>query len=155
GYSQRVVYLNDHQMCALTPQKWEVLDGESAAVSATIHSLDWEPEDSDRGDYEHFMLKEICEQPEVIERAMAGRLHTGGATADFGGLNVDPQQLRQIDRIIMTACGTSYHAALIGEYMLEQFARVPVEVEYASEFRYRNPPLERDTVVLGITQSGE
>src|SRR5262249_56556506 len=97
GYSQRVVYLNDHQLCALTPQKWEVFDGERASVSATIHRLDWDPEDSDRGDYEHFMLKEIYEQPEVIERAMAGRLHAAGATAHFGGLNLDPQQLRQID----------------------------------------------------------
>jgi glucosamine--fructose-6-phosphate aminotransferase (isomerizing) len=86
---------------------------------------------------------------------MAGRLDEAEATAHFGGLNLDAGQLRQIDRLVLTACGTSYHAALIGEYLFEQFARIPVEVEYASEFRYRNPPLDRNTVVLGITQSGE
>jgi len=91
----------------------------------------------------------------VLERAMAGRLDVAEATAHFGGLNLDAQQLRQIDRIIMTACGTSYHAALIGEYLFEQFARIPVEVEYASEFRYRNPPVDKNTIVVGITQSGE
>ena len=117
--------------------------------------LDWEPGDADKGDFEHYMLKEIYEQPEVLERAMAGRLDEAEATAHFGGLNLDAQQLRQVDRIILTACGTSYHAALVGEYLFEEFARIPVEVEYASEFRYRNPPLDRNTIVLGITQSGE
>src|SRR6185369_6025000 len=85
----------------------------------------------------------------------AGRLDESECTAHFGGLNLTPQQLRQVERVIMTACGTSYHAGLIGEYMFEALARLPVEVEYASEFRYRNPPLERHTIVLGITQSGE
>ena len=155
GYTQRVVYLEDHQMCVLTPERWELLDADHASMDAEVHALEWEPGDSERGDFEHHMLKEIYEQPEVIERAMAGRLDIAEATAHFGGLNLDPQQLRQVDRIIMTACGTSYHAALIGEHLFEQFARMPVEVEYASEFRYRNPPLEKNTIVLGITQSGE
>jgi glucosamine--fructose-6-phosphate aminotransferase (isomerizing) len=155
GYTQRVVYLHDHQMCVLSPGHWEVLDAELAATDAEVHTLSWEPGDADKGDYEHFMLKEIFEQPEVLERAMAGRLDETEATAHFGGLNLDAQQLHHIDRVIMTACGTSYHAALIGEYLFEQFARIPVEVEYASEFRYRNPPLERNTIVIGITQSGE
>lgn len=155
AHTKRVVYLKDHQVCAITPDKWEVLNDESDRVSATVHDLDMELEDTDRGDYEHFMLKEIYEQPEVLERAMAGRLNAAESTAHFGGLNVDAQELRQVDRVIMTACGTSYHAALIGEYLFEQFARLPVEVEYASEFRYRNPPLDKNTIVLGITQSGE
>ena len=86
---------------------------------------------------------------------MRGRLDDADATAHFGGLNLDAQQLRQADRIILTACGTSYHAALVGEYLFEEFARIPVEVEYASEFRYRNPPIDRNTIVLAITQSGE
>ena len=123
--------------------------------AAEVHKLDWAPADTDKGDFEHYMLKEIYEQPEVLERALAGRFDQAEATAHFGGLNIDPSELRQIDRVIMTACGTSYHAALIGESLFEQFARIPVEVEYASEFRYRNPPLEKNTVVLGITQSGE
>src|SRR5213083_1800742 len=101
------------------------------------------------------MLKEIYEQPEALENAMRGRLSDSDATAHFGGLNLDTQHLRDAERIIMTACGTSYHAALVGEYLIEEFARIPVEVEYASEFRYRNPPMDRNTIVLSITQSGE
>src|SRR2546426_12763955 len=101
------------------------------------------------------MLKEIHEQPDALRNAMRGRLDEGEGSAHFGGLNLDPQRLRQVDRIIMTACGTSYHAALVGEYLFEEFARIPVEVEYASEFRYRNPPIDRNTIVLAITQSGE
>jgi glucosamine--fructose-6-phosphate aminotransferase (isomerizing) len=155
GYSQRVVYLKDSQMCLLTPERWDVLDPDLLAAPPSVHALDWEVGDTDKGDFEHFMLKEIYEQPEVLERAMAGRLDQAQATAHFGGLNLSAQELRQVDRIVMTACGTSYHAALIGEHLFEQFARLPVEVEYASEFRYRNPPLERNTIVLGITQSGE
>jgi glucosamine--fructose-6-phosphate aminotransferase (isomerizing) len=155
GYTERVIYLHDRQICSLSPQRWDILSAENQSVSAQVHKLDWTPGDSDKGDFEHFMLKEIYEQPEALERAMAGRLDENEATAHFGGLNLTPQELRGIDRIILTACGTSFHAAILGEYLIEQFARIPVEVEYASEFRYRNPPLERNTVVLGITQSGE
>jgi glucosamine--fructose-6-phosphate aminotransferase (isomerizing) len=101
------------------------------------------------------MLKEIYEQPEALENALRGRLSDADATAHFGGLNLDTQQLRRAERLILTACGTSYHAALVGEYLFEEFARIPVEVEYASEFRYRNPPIDRNTVVIALTQSGE
>ena len=155
GYTQRVIYLEDHQMCVLTPEHCEILAANNSATEAEIHALDWTPGDAELGDFEHYMLKEIFEQPEVIERAMAGRLDVAEATAHFGGLNLDAGQLRQVDRIIMTACGTSYHAALIGEHLFEQFARIPVEVEYASEFRYRYPPMEKNTIIVGITQSGE
>jgi glutamine---fructose-6-phosphate transaminase (isomerizing) len=155
GYSERVVYLDDRQLCVLTPGEWHIVQPDCQAAAPTVHQLDWEPEDAECGEFAHFMLKEIYEQPEVLERAMAGRLDDADCTAHFGGLNIDPQQLRRADRIIMTACGTSYHAALVGEYLFEEFCRMPVEVEYASEFRYRNPPLDRNTIVLGITQSGE
>jgi glucosamine--fructose-6-phosphate aminotransferase (isomerizing) len=155
GYSEKVVYLDDRQMCLLTPEKWRILPPDRESASPTIHNLDWLPEDAERGAFEHYMLKEIYEQPEVLERAMAGRLDDADCTAHFGGLNLDAQQLRRVDRVVMTACGTSYHAALLGEYLFEQMARIPVEVEYASELRYRNPPLDRNTIVLGITQSGE
>src|SRR5205823_1909835 len=124
-------------------------------VDATIHSIDWDPGDADKGDFEHHMLKEIYEQPEALENAMRGRLSDEDASAHFGGLNLDARQLRRAERFIFTACGTSYHAALVGEYLFEELARIPVEVEYASEFRYRNPPMERNTIVLTITQSGE
>jgi glucosamine--fructose-6-phosphate aminotransferase (isomerizing) len=155
GHSQRVVYLDDHQLCRLTPGEWQVLGRNGNDGASLVQTLDWDPGDGDKGDFEHHMLKEIYEQPEVIERALAGRLDEPEATAHFGGLNLDARQLAEVGRVVMTACGTSFHAALIGEHLIEQFARIPVEVEYASEFRYRNAPLERNTVVLGITQSGE
>jgi glucosamine--fructose-6-phosphate aminotransferase (isomerizing) len=153
--TQKVVYLKDRQLCVLTPERWEVLDQERESVPASVHDISLEAGEADKGPFEHYMLKEIYEQPEALENAMRGRLDEADATAHFGGLNLDPQQLRRADRIILTACGTSYHAALVGEYLFEEFARMPVEVEYASEFRYRNPPVDRNTIVIAITQSGE
>jgi glucosamine--fructose-6-phosphate aminotransferase (isomerizing) len=155
GSTAKVVYLHDHQMCVLTPDEWHILDQEQSKVDARVDNIDWEPGDADKGAYEHHMLKEIYEQPEALENAMRGRLSDSDASAHFGGLNLDTQQLRRADRLILTACGTSYHAALVGEYLFEEFARMPVEVEYASEFRYRNPPIDRNTIVIAITQSGE
>jgi glucosamine--fructose-6-phosphate aminotransferase (isomerizing) len=157
GYADKVVYLSDRQICALTETDWEIRDHDLAPVSVAVSDIGSYLGDGDaeRGDFPHYMLKEIYEQPDALESAMRGRLADADCTAHFGGLNLSAQQLRQIDRVIMTACGTSYHAALVGEYLFEEFARVPVEVEYASEFRYRNPPIDRSTVVLAITQSGE
>jgi len=155
GQADKVVFLEDRQMCLLTPDEWRVFNEDRAPANAHVHQLDWDPGDCDKGAFDHFMLKEIYEQPEVIERAMAGRFDEAEGTAHFGGLNLNARVLRDVDRIILTACGTSYHAALIGEYLIESLARIPVEVEYASEFRYRNPPLDRKSIVLGITQSGE
>ncbi|MBI3821398.1 MAG: glutamine--fructose-6-phosphate transaminase (isomerizing) [Planctomycetes bacterium] len=155
GQTQKVVYLQDGQMCILRPEAWHILDANHARIDATIHNIDWDPGESDKGDFEHHMLKEIYEQPEALENAMRGRLSDEDASAHFGGLNLDARQLRRAERFIFTACGTSYHAALVGEYLFEEFARIPVEVEYASELRYRNPPMERNTIVLAITQSGE
>ena len=109
----------------------------------------------EKGGYEHFMLKEIFEQPDAVRNAMRGRLNVEEGLARLGGLNMTPEQLREIRRIIILGCGTSWHAGLIGEYMLEEFARIPVEVEYASEFRYRNPIVDEGTLVLVISQSGE
>jgi glutamine---fructose-6-phosphate transaminase (isomerizing) len=154
-YTEKVVYLQDHQMCVLTADSWQIFDQDSIRVDARVHLIDWDAGDADKGDFEHYMLKEIYEQPEALENAMRGRLSDSDASSHFGGLNLDSQQLRQAERLILTACGTSYHAALVGEYLFEEFARIPVEVEYASEFRYRNPPLDRNTIVLAITQSGE
>ncbi len=155
GQTDQVVYLHDRQMCVLTPDEWHILDQARERVSASIQQIDWDPGDTDKGEFEHHMLKEIHEQPEALENGLRGRLDDADATAHFGGLNLDTQQLRRADRIILTGCGTSYHAALVGEYLIEDFARIPVEVEYASEFRYRNPPIDRNTIVIAITQSGE
>jgi glucosamine--fructose-6-phosphate aminotransferase (isomerizing) len=155
GHTDKVVYLNDRQLCVLTSEDCQILDQDWSPVEVCVQGIDWEPEDTDKGIFEHYMLKEIYEQPEALENAMRGRLDDVDGSAHFGGLNLDTQQLRRVDRVIMTACGTSYHAALVGEYLFEELARVPVEVEYASEFRYRNPPIDRNTIVLAITQSGE
>jgi glucosamine--fructose-6-phosphate aminotransferase (isomerizing) len=155
GQARQVVYLEDHQVCELTADDWRVSDQGRGNVRASVHPISWETGEADKGGFDHYMLKEIYEQPQALENAMRGRLDDADATAHFGGLNLDPQRLRQVERIILTACGTSYHAALVGEYLFEEFARIPVEVEYASEFRYRNPPIDRSTIVIAITQSGE
>ncbi|HEV3384328.1 MAG TPA: glutamine--fructose-6-phosphate transaminase (isomerizing), partial [Gemmata sp.] len=157
GYADKVVYLNDKQLCVLNGNDWEIRDQDHAPAEVSVQDIGnfLGTGDAERGDYPHFMLKEIYEQPETVANAMRGRLEDGDATAHFGGLNLTAQQLRQIDRVIMTACGTSYHAGLVGEYLIEELARLPVEVEYASEFRYRNPPVDRSTITLAITQSGE
>src|SRR5262249_52765773 len=153
--TQKVVYLDDHQLAALRHEGWQVLDANQSRVDATVHQIEATTGDADKGAFGHYMLKEIYEQPEALENAMRGRLADEDASAHFGGLNISPRQLRRCDRLIFTACGTSYHAALVGEYLFEELARMPVEVEYASEFRYRNPPLDRNTIVLALTQSGE
>jgi glucosamine--fructose-6-phosphate aminotransferase (isomerizing) len=154
-HTEKVVYLHDYQMCVLTPDAWYILDEDQVPVEASIQQIDWDVADMDYNGFEHYMLKEIYEQPEALENAMRGRLRDSDASAHFGGLNLSTQQLRRAERLILTACGTSYHAALVGEYLFEEYARIPVEVEYASEFRYRNPPIDRNTIVLAITQSGE
>jgi glucosamine--fructose-6-phosphate aminotransferase (isomerizing) len=155
GRTDRVVYLQDRQLCVVEADSWHVLDRRCERVNAAVCPVEVSEGDSDKGEFAHHMLKEIYEQPEALENAMRGRLDDADASAHFGGLNLTPAQLRRAERIILTGCGTSYHAALVGEYMIEQFARIPVEVEYASEFRYRNPPIDRNTIVIAITQSGE
>jgi glucosamine--fructose-6-phosphate aminotransferase (isomerizing) len=140
----------DEMGYAIQTQDLDVVDVPPLDISNFLGTSD-----AELGEFPHYMLKEIYEQPETLANAMRGRLVDADATAHFGGLNLSAQHLRQVDRVIMTACGTSYHAALVGEYLFEELARVPVEVEYASEFRYRNPPIDRNTVVLAITQSGE
>ncbi len=155
GHAAKVVYLQDQQLCVLTADEWRILDADRLPVEPHIQEIDAGLGDADKNGFPHYMLKEIYEQPEALENALRGRLSDSDASAHFGGLNLDSQQLRQAERLILTACGTSYHAALVGEYLFEAFARIPVEVEYASEFRYRNPPIDRNTIVLAITQSGE
>jgi glutamine---fructose-6-phosphate transaminase (isomerizing) len=155
GCTENVVYLQDGQMCVLRSDTWHVFDNNHIRIDAPVHRIDWEIGDAEKGRFEHYMLKEIYEQPEALENATRGRLSDEDATAHFGGLNLDARQLRRAERFVFTACGTSYHAALVGEYLFEELARIPVEVEYASEFRYRNAPMERNTIVLAITQSGE
>jgi glucosamine--fructose-6-phosphate aminotransferase (isomerizing) len=155
GHTQEVVYLSDHELVALTPRGMQLHHRDSGQHAPNVQTLEQQETDSDLNGFEHYMLKEIFEQPETIRNAMRGRLDEDEATAKFGGLNLTPQQLRRIDRVVLTGCGTSWHAGLVGEYLIEEFARIPTEVEYASELRYRNPPLSTSTMVFAITQSGE
>ena len=155
GRAQQIVYLADHEIAVVTEDSIRVIHRDQGDVGHDIQQLEIEAGDIDLGGFPHFMLKEIYEQPETIRAAMRGRLDHDAATAVFGGLNLSTQQLRGIDRFVLTACGTSWHASLVGETMIETLARIPVEVEYASELRYRNPPLSSQTLLFALTQSGE
>ncbi len=155
GYTDQIVYLADHQLAVLTRKGFTVRHRDSGLISPNIELFEQDSAAVSLEGFDHYMLKEIYEQPESLKNAMRGRLDDQDATAKFGGLNLTPQQLRSVDRIILTGCGTSWHSALVGEYLIEELARIPVEVEYASELRYRNPPIDNNTLVFGITQSGE
>ncbi|PQO30903.1 glutamine--fructose-6-phosphate transaminase (isomerizing) [Bremerella cremea] len=155
GYTEKIVYLTDHQIALLKADSLQIAHRDLGEVAHSVEKLEIASGDVELGEFEHYMLKEIFEQPQSLENAMRGRLSLDNATAVFGGLNLSPQELRSVDRILLTACGTSWHAAMVGEYMIEEMARIPVEVEYASELRYRNPPVPQRTLVFGITQSGE
>ncbi len=154
-HTRQVIYLDDGEMAVLTPDGFHTATVALERVEKEVHDVDWDLSQIEKGGYEHFMLKEIFEQPDAVRNAMRGRLNVEEGLARLGGLNMTPEQLREIRRIIILGCGTSWHAGLIGEYMLEEFARIPVEVEYASEFRYRNPIVDEGTLVLVISQSGE
>jgi glucosamine--fructose-6-phosphate aminotransferase (isomerizing) len=155
GFTDRIVYLADHQVAVLHADTLEVSHRDSGIVTHDVQALGVESTQVEMGDYDHYMLKEIFEQPESLRNTMRGRLNEENATAVFGGLNLKPHDLRKVRRIIFTACGTSWHSALVGEYLLEEIAQIPVEVEYASELRYRNPPMDHSALVFAITQSGE
>ncbi|MGA9779105.1 MAG: glutamine--fructose-6-phosphate transaminase (isomerizing) [Limisphaerales bacterium] len=155
AHTKKVVYLNDYDVATVTPERFDVLNLGTDTANVQISNLEFSQEDAVRGKYAHFMLKEIFEQPRTVENALRGRVDKEGATAKFGGLNLTAAQLRTVERIVIAASGTSWHAALVGEYLIEELAQIPVEVEFAHEFCYRNAPLERDTVLLVISQSGE
>ena len=154
-YTRKVVYLNDGELVIVRRRGFKVFSVDDVKLKKTIHELEWDLEQIEKGGYEHFMLKEIMEQPSALEDAMRGRLYTEEPFVQLGGLLDSLDQLRSADRIILCACGTSWHAALVGEYLVEAWARIPVEVEYASEFRYRNPILRQGDAVLVVSQSGE
>ena len=154
-YTKNVVYLNDGEMAIVRRDGYEVFEISGKPVAKEVHALEWNLEEIEKGGYEHFMLKEIFEQPEALEDAMRGRIRLHDNQIKLGGLEDVLPQLVAADRIVICACGTSWHAGLVGEYLIERHARIPVEVEYASEFRYRNPILQDGDVVLVISQSGE
>ncbi|HTN74486.1 MAG TPA: glutamine--fructose-6-phosphate transaminase (isomerizing), partial [Pirellulaceae bacterium] len=155
GQTDKIVYLADHQIAIITAETLQVSHRDAGQVSHRVETLEMNTDAVGLNGFPHYMLKEIFEQPQSLADTMRGRLCDEDATSVFGGLNMTPEQLRQVNRIILTACGTSWHAALVGEYLIEEFARIPVEVEYASELRYRNPPVDQGTLLFAITQSGE
>ena len=155
GHATNIIRLADHEIAIIQRNNLRIIHRDSGRVEPLTMPLNLEVTDVTRGDFDHFMLKEIYDQPETIAAAMRGRLSREDATAIFGGLNLSATRLQSTRKILLTGCGTSWHAAMLGEYLIEQFARLPVEVEYASELRYRNPPLEEGTLLFALTQSGE
>ena len=158
GHTQKIVYLEDNDVITIGKNKFEIKnikDIKSKNVNREIQEVDADLEMAQKGDYPHFMLKEIFEQPEALKNCTRGRLLLADGNAKLAGLDNSLKELRAIDRIIIIACGTSYYAAMVGEYLIEEWAGIPVEVEYASEFRYRNPIIGSNTLIFTISQSGE
>jgi len=155
AYTRDAVYLNDFDVVAAGPDKFEISSLAGDSTEHPVSKVDFTAEDVGKGDYPHYMLKEIFEQPNTVRDAMRGRLNTEESTAKLGGLNMAPAQLRDVGRIVLTGCGTALHAARVGEYLIERMASIPTEVDYASEFRHRNTPMTPETLVFAISQSGE
>jgi len=155
AHTRSVVYLDEGEIAVVRPGDYRILDLHAVEKEKAVTQVDWDLATVERGGHAHFMLKEIMEQPESLRNTLRGRLLEEEGTPRLGGLNLSDEELLQVNRIVLTACGTSWHAALIGEYMMEELARIPTEVEYASEFRYRNPIVDEHTLVVGISQSGE
>lgn len=154
-HTKKVLFLNDGEVAVMTPENHAVYKLSQKRVKRTPEELMWDAEEAKKGGYEHFMLKEIMEAPEVVLNTTRGRLIPNKGVAKLGGLESVAKQLEKIERIIIVGCGTAYYAGLIGEYMLEELAGIPVEVELASEFRYRSPVLNQRTALIAISQSGE
>lgn len=155
GRATNVIYLEDNQIASVTADNCDIVTIGNKPINYTVSEIDWQLESADIGNFEHYMQKEIFEQPQVLENAIRGRISDDNSTAILNGLNMSASEMRQIDRIMFCACGTAWHACLVAEYLIEKYARIPVEVEYASEFRYRNAPLDKNTLVFVISQSGE
>jgi glucosamine--fructose-6-phosphate aminotransferase (isomerizing) len=155
AHTRQVVYLDDGDVAVVEQDRYRVLDAHAQPIPRQVDRIHWDLAAIERGGYDHFMLKEIFEQPASVENTMRGRLILDDGTAKLGGLNLTHEQLLAIDNIIITACGTSWHSALIGEMLIEELCRIPVEVEYASEFRYKNPIVNERTLCIVISQSGE
>jgi glutamine---fructose-6-phosphate transaminase (isomerizing) len=154
-YTKKVIYLQDEEVAVIKDGQLTIKSIDNEIQSPIVHEIDMEIEAIEKGGYEYFMLKEIHQQPETIADAMRGRIDAQEGWATLGGMQSNINRIANSDRHIMIACGTSWHSALIGEYLLEDLARLPVEVEYASEFRYRNPILTFKDTVVAISQSGE
>jgi glutamine---fructose-6-phosphate transaminase (isomerizing) len=153
GETRQVVFPDDGDIVAITPDSVEFIRGDGQPVSHDTLELDWDDESAEKGGYETFMLKEIYEQPEAVAETIGDRARHGKLVLE--GLGMDDEQLRRLRRIVILACGTAYHAGVVGRYVMEEWGRVPVEPDIASEWIYRNPVIDEDTLVIGISQSGE
>ncbi len=154
-HTKEVIYLDSREIGILTPEGVQTISAENERLDKKVHFIDFDIATVEKGGYDHFMLKEIFEQPQTVHDAMRGRLQVEEGSAHLGGINDHIGAILHADQRYFTACGTSWHAALIGEILMEQFAHLPAEVEYASEFRYREPLVDRRSVVFAISQSGE
>ena len=155
-HTKKVIYLNDYDLAVITETEVKIHNLKDAKpVKRQAELLDFDNEQAQLGDFEHFMLKEIFDAPATIRSATLGRANTENGIVKLGGLESVAGQLRYIDRIVIVACGTSYYAGMVGEYLIEELAGIPVEVQLASEFKYRNEPFSRSTAILAISQSGE
>ena len=155
SYTRRVIYLNDDDIALVKADDVQICNIDTIPVLRETAHIDWDPEAAEKVGYEHFMLKEIFEQPESIGNAIRGRLNLENGNAILQGLNFTQREIVEISNVIITACGTSFNAGLVGEYFFEDLAHVPTEVAQAAEFRYRNPIIQLNSLVLAISQSGE
>jgi glucosamine--fructose-6-phosphate aminotransferase (isomerizing) len=154
-HTRNVFYVHDGEVAVITKDKYEVFDANAAQISKETEKLEQEVTEAVKGNFEHFMLKEIFEQPQVIRNTLLSRFLPEYGTAKLDGITIDVNELLSVDRIIFLACGTSWHAAYIGAYILEERARIPTQVEISSEYRYKNPIVTDNTLVIAISQSGE
>ncbi|OGC03793.1 glutamine--fructose-6-phosphate aminotransferase [candidate division WOR-1 bacterium RIFOXYA12_FULL_43_27] len=154
-YTSRVIYLNDYELAVITENDIVIKDRDGKTLKKNISFISWDPESAEKCGYTHFMLKEIHEQPNAIRKTIEGRISAESANIHFDELNLTEKEIKNINRVVFTACGTSWHAALVGEYLIEQMVKLPAEVEYAAEFRYRHPVIDDKTLVIAISQSGE
>lgn len=155
NHTKNVIYLEDGEMAVLKKDSFQIKTIKDEDIHREVMKIEYDLEEIEKGGYEHFMLKEICEQPDAIQNTYRGRINFETGVVKLGGLDSVKDKLINAKRIIITGCGTAWHAGLVGEYMLEQYCRIPTEVEYASEFRYRNPIINNDDIVILISQSGE
>jgi len=154
-HTRRMIFLESRQMAVITAKGWEVTDLDGQPVTPEVHAIAWDPVSAVKGEYKHFMQKEIFEQPRSIIDTLGGRLDFEAGRVNLAEMNLTPEVVARINKLDIVACGTSYYAGLVGKFMIETLARLPVEVEYASEFRYYDPIVDERTAVLSITQSGE
>ena len=154
-YTKNVIYLNDNEIAYIKRNELLIKNINNVVQIPYVQELELKLEMLEKGGFDHFMLKEIYEQPRSIKDCMRGRIYPQKALVQLGGIKEYAEKLKNIDRIIIVACGTSWHAGLVGEYLIEEYARIPVEVEYASEFRYRNPIISEKDIVIAVSQSGE